>query len=64
MSELTRCNHCTVEDMRKRASKRGVRVIIENVPDDDPLAGWVSARYSDEQRPAAYFAELTAKCSC
>jgi len=58
MSKLTRCNHCTLQRMKERASERGVEVILGR---DE---GWVTARYSDEDEPSAWFLELTDECIC
>lgn len=58
MSELTRCNHCSLKAMRERAEQRGVTVILGRD------AGWITARYSDEAEPSAYFASLTDRCAC
>ena len=59
MSELTLCNFCQLQRMRKRAKERGVTV---KMGQDDH--GWVTARYSDEDEPSAYFMELTERCAC
>lgn len=58
MSELTRCNYCSLRDMKERAKKRGVTVIVSRVD------GWTTARYSDEEEPAAYFLALSERCEC
>lgn len=58
MSELTRCNYCSLRDMHRRADERGVKVIVSN---DD---GWVSARFSDSDEPSAWFLQLTSHCVC
>lgn len=59
MSELTRCNHCSLKAMRERAERRGATVIL-----DRDAEGWITARYSDEAEPSAYFMELTNRCAC
>lgn len=59
MSSLTECNFCTVTWMRGQAAMRGVELIL--TPDD---RGWISARFSDESEPAAYFKELSDECAC
>ena len=59
MSELTECNHCTYLRMIANAAKRGATVILGK---DE--YGWVTARYSDEDYPQAYFMQLTEKCIC
>jgi len=59
MSELTRCNYCSLKDMEQKAKERRVVVIMGK---DD--AGWITARYSDERQPAHHFMELTDHCVC
>lgn len=61
MSELTKCNHCSLRDMEARAAERGATVIVAVRPGDD---NWISARYSDEEEPSAWFKVLTAHCVC
>lgn len=63
MSELTSCNFCTLRDMRKRARKRGVIVIVKHHRTGE-WAGWVTATYSDQKAPAEYFVKLTTSCVC
>ena len=58
MSELTKCNHCTLRDMKENAEKRAAAVILG---EDD---GWTTARYSDHDEPSAWFLELTDGCVC
>jgi len=58
VSELTTCNYCNYEAMKKRAKERGVWVILRGQDD------WISARYSDEELPSAFFMELTESCVC
>ena len=64
MSELTPCNHCTLEAMKARAKKRGIKVKVEQVRLPDEMAGWYAATYSDESKPAVYFMSLTVGCAC
>jgi hypothetical protein len=59
MSELTKCNRCTLDRMQRDATVRGVTVILGT---DE--YGWVSARYSDQDEPSAHFMELTDRCAC
>lgn len=64
MSELTICNRCSLDRMEELAAARGV-VVITHV--EDPLsdmAGWISARYSDHEKPSAWFMQLPARCAC
>lgn len=62
MSERTRCNYCTLEFMKRRAKTRHAEVILESGKDE--MRGWMSARYSDEDKPSAYFMVLTTHCVC
>ena len=62
MSELTECNYCSLKDMKRRAAARGVEVITEQGRSN--MVGWISARYSDQDEPSAYFAQLTSECVC
>lgn len=59
MSELTPCNYCNYQAMKRRAEKRGVTVILSS--DEN---GWVSARYSDKEKPSRFFLKLTESCVC
>lgn len=58
MGEFTRCNYCSLESMKERAKKRGVKIILGK---DD---GWITARYSDKDEPSAWFMKLTNHCVC
>ena len=60
MSEMTPCNHCTLQSMRRRAQERGVVVVLGR----DEESGWVTARYDDEDEPCAWFVTLTDVCAC
>lgn len=65
MSELTPCNRCSLNSMQRRAKARGTEVIVKVVHDPkDPMHGWTSARYSDEDEPSAWFMQLTEACAC
>lgn len=59
MSELTKCNWCTLQWMKARAKARGVEIIV-----DKDENGWVRVRYSDYLDASAYFMELTEGCAC
>lgn len=63
MSELTPCNWHTLQGMKARARKRGTEVIVTKITEGD-FAGWTSARFADQETPAAYFMELTERCAC
>ena len=58
MSELTQCNYCTLQQMKRRAAERGVEIIM------GWDAGWTTARYSDQEEPTAMFLQLTTRCAC
>jgi len=70
MSDLTPCNYDSLQQMKKRAASRtdmwgnslGISVVLtRNDPEAD---GWVSARYSDQEKPSAYFLVLPNRCVC
>ena len=58
MSELTLCNWHTLQDIKRQAAKRGAEVILSWDK------GWIAARYSDQDKPSAWFLELTEGCVC
>lgn len=57
MSELTRCNRCTLNDIYRRHPDAQ----IELRRNKDEMGWW--GVYVDEQRVAS-FLELTPKCAC
>lgn len=59
MSELTPCNYCTLKFLRQQAAKRSVTIVLGK---DEH--GWVTATYSDQDEPTAWFMELTERCVC
>jgi len=59
MSELTTCNYCNYKAMQREAKARGERIILRHTGD-----GWISARYSDEPMPSAFFRALSGSCVC
>jgi hypothetical protein len=63
MSELTRCNHCKINDMKRHAEKRGVELIVKREHQGE-MRGWYSARFSDEAEPSAWFMQVTIGCEC
>lgn len=62
---MTRCNRCKLNDMERKAAERGVTVVTQvcETP-GDPLHGWISARYSDNDKPTTWFQTLTERCAC
>jgi hypothetical protein len=64
MSELTPCNHCTLERIKGRAEARGASVIVQRQPVLTEMGGWYAVIVSDEPKPVAYFMELTVGCAC
>lgn len=72
MSELTRCNYCTLEDMRRQDKKHAYRIIAG----EGEWAGWLvvqkrkksgltSPRYVGGWMKAdAYFKEISKSCVC
>lgn len=68
MSELTPCNFDSLMRMKEKAAKRGVEVKLDMI-DFGPIDGtetnwWITATYSDEEKPAAHFKALTTECIC
>jgi len=63
MSELTRCNHCSLEDIKRRAKLRKAQVTLKATNDKD-LPGWIAVWCSDRKVPVSYFLELPTECAC
>lgn len=59
MSELTRCNRCTLNSMIATATARGAKVFTWVGID-----GWTVAKYTDRDKPSAWFLKLTEDCVC
>ena len=64
MSELTPCNRCTLERLRREAATRNATITVRRLPLFDPLAGWFEISASDLSDPLAYFWQLTEGCEC
>lgn len=70
MSELTRCNRCTLNLIIESARRKGKTVTV--IKDEQPRAGFmgVSVYVHDEdaqvdrENPVAWFAALTHVCAC
>jgi hypothetical protein len=60
MSELTPCNYCSLEDMKRRAKERGTHIVLSV----DPETCWIKVRYADRKGALGYFLELTTECVC
>ena len=62
MSELTSCNYCTLQDMRRRVRKEGAKIVTR---DDD---GWIKTykvdRNKKETDAGHSFMALTSYCVC
>jgi hypothetical protein len=61
MSELTKCNHCSLKAIRQHAEARGATVTLSTEPGPFPV---VVVNVSDRAEPVAYFMALTTHCSC
>lgn len=59
MSELTSCNHCTLQGIRQRARKEGKTV---TVGPSDTLPGWTMVLVDGKKK--ATFMELSDYCCC
>ena len=64
MSELTQCNLCSKIYMEHKAKERGVELIVRLEPLSHEMGGWWSARYSDEDKPSAYWLAIPDRCVC
>lgn len=62
MSELTKCNFCTLKGIKARAKKNGQRVYVRDGKGE--FLGWKTVTLSGESKPVAYFMELTGHCVC
>ncbi len=60
MSELTKCNYCSLKSMEWAANQRGVKLIIGPRDEND----MIPVRYSDKEKPSAWFLALTDHCVC
>lgn len=60
MSELSKCNYCTLKRMREKAARRNATVVLSK----DLDTHWTTARYSDRDVPSASFMVLTERCCC
>ncbi len=63
MSDLTECCFCSLRWMQAAAADRGAEVVVQKEVEGE-MAGWTSARYSDKEKPSAYFMALTTQCAC
>jgi len=66
VSELTRCNFCTLQRIMRSAAEVGATVTTRY---EDPVPGheldrWIAAIRSDKDKPSAYFKQLTTHCVC
>lgn len=62
VSTKTRCNHCTLIDLRRAANARGSDISLEGAA-LDVFPGWTAARTLDTGI-VTYFQELTETCEC
>lgn len=61
MSELTRCNRCTLEAIRARYPYAVVEV--KRIPPGEPLSGWLAV-VIDGVPSGSTFMALTNECVC
>jgi hypothetical protein len=67
MSSLTKCNACSLADIKRDAERRGATVEVQRIPisdTNDPMAGWYQVKESDRKKTSAWFMELTVECCC
>lgn len=69
MSEMTRCNRCTLDDIEREAKRQGRKVLLE--PDPTPeFPNAVRVIYIERgadshlKLAGSWFAELTPECAC
>jgi hypothetical protein len=62
MSERTRCNFCTLQDIKRREEKDGAQVIIRG--NQGMLQPVVVYPDNSEKKIGAWFMELTDYCCC
>ena len=59
---MTLCNYCTLTNMQRRAKERGTSVTV--YAGRGEWSGWTLVKYNDEDKPSAFFMELTDHCAC
>jgi len=72
MSELTRCNYCTLSDMKREAAKNGKVVTLVPNPDNggsnayihDPDVNIMDPEIRKEYTWGIWFMEVGESCSC
>ena len=70
MSELTRCNYCSLQQIKRDAAARGATVTTRmETPQERTFNGtihdaWVVVEVSDREQPVAKFMALTTHCVC
>uniref|UniRef100_A0A6M3JPA6 Uncharacterized protein n=1 Tax=viral metagenome TaxID=1070528 RepID=A0A6M3JPA6_9ZZZZ len=61
MSELTLCNYCSLQSMKKRAKKEGKKIKLSTTRAGD-MAGWI--KVEEDGKAIAYFMKLSSRCVC
>ena len=61
MSELTRCNYCTLKSIQKRYGEANVTVVTVRVGE---MRGWEKVLVQGKAKPVAYFMLRTTRCVC
>lgn len=70
MSELTLCNYCSLQRIKRDAKKKGKRVIVKIGGHDDSLGYGVDVYIIEkggkpsEKNKVCWFMTLTDKCAC
>lgn len=59
MSDLTRCNYCTFEAIKKRMKQKGKKATVRK----NEVNGWMDV-FVDGKRSATSFMKLTDHCVC
>lgn len=60
MSEMTRCNRCNLDEVKRRHPGQKVTT---GAPVDPKMAGWIQV-FVDGKPFAMWFVELTPECCC
>jgi hypothetical protein len=49
--------------MKERAIERGATIEVKLVTEGE-MDGWISAKYSDQEKPTSWFMAVTDHCVC
>jgi len=63
VSELTPCNYCELQRIKRRAEQDGATVTVTREMEGD-FKGWYTVRRSDKPVPVARMMALSDHCVC